>query len=145
MDIEDLTDRIKTTHPKLYVTEVTDNNMRFKPEDDLGYVEYKRTLVDCGTIKSQKYATQMRWRISENVKNQFAIYYIGVDDDGTIVGLNNNEAMVCVNRFVSIANSINASICGVRIIHVDSQLILRINVKIKKNINNCLFEFGDKF
>lgn len=63
----ELVDRIKTAYPKLYVKIVTDDQIKFKPEDDFGYIEYKRTLADCNTFKSQKYATQMRWRISENV------------------------------------------------------------------------------
>lgn len=146
MDIENnLIDIIKSAYPKLYITEVINNDIKFKPEDDLGYIEYKRTLADCTTVKTQKYATQMRWRISENVKNQFAIYYIGVDDDGSIIGLNDNEALECVKRFISIAESIKAAISGMQIIRTNNLIIMKINVKIKKNLDNYLIDFGDKF
>jgi elongation factor 1-alpha len=136
---------IKTKFPKLFVTEITDNVIKFLPEQDNGFVEYKRTLVDCSDKKAEKYATQMRWRISENLKNQCATYFIGIDDDGSIVGLTNEEIIDCVERFVTIANSITASIVGIQIIHVNDQSIIRINVKIKKINDNYLIEFGEKF
>ena len=137
--------QIKDKFPKLYVTEITNDALIFKPEQDNGFVEYKRTLTDCTELKATKYATQMQWRITENVKNQCATYYIGIDDDGTIVGLTEIEIMDCVERFVLIAESINASIIGIQIIHVKELLIVRIGVKIKKIKDNYLIEFGDKF
>lgn len=44
------------------------------------------------------------------MSHQYAIYYIGVDDDGSIVGLDDDEAFECIKRFVSIAESIKASL-----------------------------------
>ncbi len=137
--------QIKSKFPRLYVTETVNNNMTFGPEKDDGYIEYKRTIADCSDNKAQKYATQMRWRISENVRNQCATYFIGIDDDGTIVGLSDKEIMECVTRFVSIAKSINASIIGIQIIQISEFSIIRIIVKIKKIFDNYLVEFGDKF
>ena len=140
-----LVDRIKDRHPKLYITETRNNDLKFGAEKDNGFIEYKRTLVDCSEIKSKKYATQMRWRISENQRNQCAIYYIGIDDDGTIVGLNHEQIIDCINRFVLIAKTISASIVGVQIIHIDNLSIIKIGVKIKKIKDNFLVEFGEKF
>lgn len=138
-----LMDRIKSTYPKLFITKMVDNQIKFKPENDIGYIEYKRTLIDCNIIKMQKYASQMRWRISENIKHQFATYYIGIDDDGSIVGLNNDEAFECVKNFVSITELIKASITEIQIINIYNSLIMKINVKIKKNINNYLSDFNE--
>lgn len=140
-----LIEQIKNNFPKLYVTECTNDTIVFEPESDDGHVEYKRTLVDCTETKAKKYATQMRWRICENVKNQCATYFIGIDDDGTIVGLSYQEIIDCISRFVAIADSIDASIVGIQIIHVKELLIIKIRVKIKKIDNNYLVEFGDKF
>jgi GTPase len=141
----DIVTQIKTSFPKLYVTEVNDNNIIFDPEQDDGYVEYKRTIAHCSENKAEKYATQMRWRISENLRYQCATYYIGIDDDGTIIGLTNKEIMDCISRFVSIAKTISASITGIQIIHVNCLTIIRIIVKIKKISDNYLVDFGEKF
>ncbi|XWV24485.1 putative GTP-binding protein [Tupanvirus deep ocean] len=137
--------QIKKLNPKLFVTEIVDDNMTFTPEQDDGHIEYKRTLVDCSNKKAEKYATQMRWRITENVRNQCATYFIGVDDDGTIVGLTENEIIDCVKRFIEIAGTISASITGVQLIHIKDMSIIRIGVKIKKIYDDYLVEFGEKF
>src|SRR5437868_13415790 len=104
---------IKTRFPKLFVTEIMNNCLSFEPEKTDGFIEYKRTLVDCNDTKAQKYATQMRWRITENIKSQCATYFIGVDDDGTIIGLTHEDIINCIERFVSIAQSISASIIAI--------------------------------
>lgn len=136
MDIDNsLINHIKTIYPKLFITELLDNDIKFKPEDDMGFVEYKRTLSGCSITKTEKYATQMKWRISENPKRQFAIYYIGVGDDGRIIGLDENEAIDCISQFMAIAGSIKASISNVQIIHTNNKIIIRFHVKIKKNEN----------
>jgi len=137
--------QIKNLFPKLFVTEIVNDNMTFDPESDNGHIEYKRTIADCGDKKAEKYATQMRWRISENVRNQCATYFIGIDDDGTIVGLSNEEIIECVTQFVLISRTISASIIGVQIIHINEFSIIKIGVKIKKIQDNYLVEFGDKF
>lgn len=141
----DIVAKIKIKFPKLYVTEIIDNSMIFGPEKDNGYVEYKRTIVDCSNNKAEKYATQMRWRISENLKHQCATYYIGIDDDGTIIGLSDEDITECIDRFVHIAKTIDASITNIQIIHIEKFTIIRIIVKIKKIYNNYLVEFGDKY
>ena len=137
--------QIKNKFPKLYVTESINDEMVFEPECENGHIEYKRTLADCSEIRAKKYATQMRWRICENIRNQCATYYIGIDDDGTIVGLSEQEIIDCVERFVAIAESISASIVGIQIINIRGLMIMRIVVKIKKIKDNYLVEFGEKF
>lgn len=141
MEKVDLIDQIKTIYPKIYVTE-TNNPLVLQPENDQGFIEYKRSLVECDEKKIEKYATQMRWRISENIK-QYAIYYIGVDDDGTIIGLNQEETMICIHKFVQISKSIEASIIGLQIIYVHDKIVIRFGVKIKKIENNYLVDFDE--
>lgn len=139
--------QINTSYPKLYITEKTVDSINLNPEQDDGHIEYKRTLIHCNGKKIDKYATQMRWRITENVKNQIAIYYIGVDDDGSIHGLTDDNICDCIDRFVIIANKIDASIVSVQIIHITEtmQKILKIRVKIKKIYDDCIYDFGEKF
>ncbi|AYV84953.1 MAG: putative GTP-binding protein [Satyrvirus sp.] len=152
MDVESSTnvpipivELIKEKFPKLFVTEIRNDNLKFCPEPSLGHVEYKRTLIRCNKDKEEKYASQMKWRITENYQKQCAIYYIGVDDDGTIIGLSGDEIFDCVARFVSIAQSIKASVTGIQIIHINELSIIKIWVKMKKISNSYLVEFGDKF
>lgn len=137
-----LVERIKLIYPKLYITE-TNEKLVLPPENDHGFIEYKRSLIDCDEKKMEKYATQMRWRISENIKFQCATYYIGVDDDGTIIGMNQEETIICVDKFVQISKSIGASIIGLQMIYNSDKIVIRFGVKIKKIENNYLIEFDE--
>lgn len=133
--------QIKDHFPKLFVKEFVNNKLKFSPEQDNGFVEYKRTLLGADENKDIHYATQMNWRIHQNIKKKYAIYYIGVDDDGEIIGLRDDEIIKCIIRFVSISRSIDASIIGIQIIHINDRIILKIGVKNKKICNNFLVEF----
>ena len=81
----------------------------------------------------------------ENIKHQYAIYYIGVDDDGSIIGLDTDGITNSITHFIEIAQSISASITGINIIEIlgstdadaVSQFILKIGVKIKKQAEIC--------
>lgn len=136
-----LLEELRKRYPKFYLTETRDDKLKFRPENDTGSIEYKRTLENCSDIKAKKYATQMRWRILQNRKKQCATYYIGVDDDGTITGLTDSDAMESISKFVSISKTIGASIIAVCIIYVGDSMVIKIGVKIKKIVDNYLVEF----
>jgi len=136
-----LFDLIVEKYPKLYITKLTNNELKFQPENDNGYVEYKCTLSNCSAEKATKYATQMQWRVTENDKNEYATYYIGVKDDGCILGLTDIDAMESIDKFVEITNMINARIIKINLIDITNLLVLQINVKIKKVKNNYLTDF----
>lgn len=130
--------------PRLYVCLHTFPSMTFEPESFNGHIEYKRTLANCSERRIQEYATQMQWRIMENIKHQYAIYYIGIDDDGTIIGLDTDSIISSIEHFIEIAQSISASLTGINLIEIvgdDSVLprliILKIGVKIKKQAEIC--------
>lgn len=141
MDNENIINKIKDKYPKLFIKYIVDNDLKIPPEKDDGFIEYKRNLDDCEGKKFNKYATQMRWRISENIKFNIAIYYIGVDDDGSIVGLSNNAVLLSTDKIIELATSIDASIKEIQLINIDSKYILKIILKNKKLINNFLVEF----
>ena len=146
MDINStIINQIKSLYPKLYVTQIVENNLIFDAEKDNGSIEYKRTLVACDDKKAQQYATQMRWRITENIRHQCATYFIGIDDDGDIIGLSNEDIIECITCFVTIANLISASITGIQLIHINELTIIKIGVKIKKIQDDYYIEFDDKF
>lgn len=128
---------LKYTYPKLFFVVRRDDYDKLPPEKYNGHIEYKRTLTNGSGYKIEQYATQMRWRIMQNYKDNVGIYYIGVDDDGTIVGLSETDIFENIKKFVEIVKIIKGSITGIHlIIHKDNSLFLKIEVKSKLNINH---------
>lgn len=138
--MEEKIETLKIDFPHLFITFQIDNNLTFENESDIGFIEYKRTLVDCCDIKLQKYATQMRWRITQNSK-QIATYFIGLDDDGTIIGLTIDDIRASVHNLIKIADIIGASIINIHMLEIDEKSILKVKVKIKKKLINEYLEF----
>lgn len=60
-----------------------------EPENNEGNIEYKRHLIEKSDDRLEKLATQMKYRVNEG--NGEAIYYIGVEDDGKLTGINKEE------------------------------------------------------
>jgi len=63
--------------------------LSFEPENDDGDTEYKRMLVGKTKPRIDELETQMRYRMEEG--DGQCTYVIGVDDDGTPFGLNDEE------------------------------------------------------
>lgn len=141
MNINNIIDQLKSIYPKLYITYDQNNHFMLDQENDMGCVEYKRTLVGCSEKKAEKYATQMRWRMSENIKESSAIYYIGVDDDGSLYKLTENDIMESIKQFVDITNKISTSIVNIHIIGVNNGAVVKIRVKNKKLKDNYMVVF----
>ncbi|AEQ60825.1 GTP-binding protein-like protein [Acanthamoeba castellanii mamavirus] len=135
---------LRNSHPKLYIREISNDNITFPCEDNNGWIEYKRTLTECDDLKIQQYATQMRWRISQN-KRQRAVYYIGLDDDGSIYGLSGKAIIDNLDYFVKITNIINASIFSVLLINVNGSTIIKIGVTIKKLKDDIYFNEDEEY
>ncbi len=127
---------IKIKYPWLYIVEKNQINVSYVPEKENGYIEYKRTLINCCEKSIQRYATQMNWRICENIKKKYAVYYIGIGDDGTIFGLNNHDLLVSIDKIVTISQIINASISQLEIINIENRIILKFIIKNKKILSN---------
>jgi len=66
-------------------------------ESNYGNIEYKRSLDHLDNEKIKSYAAQMKFRIKQSNAN-IAYYYIGLNDDGTIYGLNDIDTNV-INQF----------------------------------------------
>ena len=64
-------------------------------ENGEGNVEYKFKLVKTNTLKITKLTTQMLYRFIQG--NGKAEYYLGVMDDGKVIGLNENELYITIN------------------------------------------------
>jgi len=77
---------------------------RLIPECDDGNVEYKFKLVGVSKGRIEELTSQMRYRCDEG--NGEAYYYLGVMDDGDIIGINDEEFKETFNN-LSIAASNN--------------------------------------
>ena len=60
-----------------------------EPEKNDGNIEYKLKLVDKNNERIEELVTQMRYRCNEG--DGECIYKLGVEDDGTIVGITDLE------------------------------------------------------
>ena len=67
------------------------NNM--ESESEFGNIEYKRTISHIDVGKLISYAAQMKYRVRQSIKN-IAYYYIGINDDGTIYGLDDTDVNI---------------------------------------------------
>lgn len=139
--MECLIERIRQQYSKIFITSKIRDNLLFPKEIETGFIEYKQTLVHCNAEKIEQYASQMKWRISENIKKRNAIYYIGLEDCGTIKGLNDEDIIYSVQNFIKICNIINASIKYIEITTINDKNILKICVKLKKKLEICDFDF----
>lgn len=106
-----------------------------------GHIEYKRNLVNMTPDKIKKYATQLQFRIIEGLGK--AVYIIGVEDNGKIIGVNNADADNCQNKMDLICNEIDAKIKSYQKISLDKNLNLLIyNLSTNKDLNNMPYLFG---
>ncbi len=78
------------------------------PEDNEGNTEYKRHLVNLENKRIEELSTQMKFRLEEG--NGIAIYYIGINDDGTGYKMSEDQINESLTNFNLILNKINGEI-----------------------------------
>jgi GTPase len=75
-------------------------------EIEEGNIEYKRYLINLDKDRLNQLVTQMNWRLNEG--NNMAIYYLGVDDDGSpynMTTMEQEESISNINKIVSMNSS----------------------------------------
>ena len=82
---DDRSDKSRGRQPNAGEPEV----MAMEPESDDGNVEYKLKLTDATDLRVQRLASQMRYRCDEGGSE--CIYRLGVEDDGTMTGLTDED------------------------------------------------------
>ncbi|ESO96458.1 hypothetical protein LOTGIDRAFT_159869 [Lottia gigantea] len=82
------------------------------PEDALGNVEYKRTLVRPSSCRLEHLVTQMKWRLEEG--HGEAIYEIGVEDNGILAGLNDSDLEASLETLDTMSSRLGASLTILR-------------------------------
>lgn len=79
-----------------------------EPEKEFGNIEYKSSLVSKSQDRIQGIASQMRFRVDQG--DGEAIYVIGVYDDGSPVGVTDNNFTESFNNLCLAASENNYSI-----------------------------------
>ena len=93
----------------------------FPPENDEGNIEYKRHLCseelkscdDSYNIRFQQLVTQLKYRLSEG--SGLAIYYLGVEDDGSIFKLTSQQRSRSIAVLKKMALHLEAKLVNVSI------------------------------
>lgn len=107
-----------------------------KPEKFYGNREYKRNLLNTNNIIIQKRASQMLFRIIEG--NGKALYLIGLDDNGDIVGLNRNELKNSIKLLKIISKEIKAKINKIYIYLGGKGTVCSVHIILPTNFLNIL-------
>jgi GTPase len=81
------------------------------PEVEEGNIEYKRYLSDLTRKRLEEYVSQMIWRVREG--DGEAIYYLGVEDDGTFYNWTANEKKQTLDSFKTIVKTAKMKIIKV--------------------------------
>jgi len=100
--------------------------MSIDPEKEDGFVEYKLKLLDKTPERLETLATQMRYRCNEG--DGECIYNLGVEDNGILEGITEDEYIETIKNINLIAEKNNYSIT----------LLTKTHVKDDKNVYEVL-------
>lgn len=106
------------------------------PENDEGNIEYKRYLINLNDSKLNSLATQMKFRIEEG--NGLAIYYLGVNDNGTPYNLLKEQRKETLENFKKIVKIIDCKIDKIEFNNLYYKCIITRKQKIYDEIRVCL-------
>jgi elongation factor 1-alpha len=104
--------------------------LNLPPEIEEGNIEYKRK-IDISE-KITKFKIQMLWRMSEGKKKggvEEAIYYIGIDDDGSISGQTIEEINISIVNFSQIIKQHHIEIYSTQIEYTPKGVIAILRVR----------------
>ena len=83
-------------------------NKTFEPEEEEGNIEYKRYISTLSKKRFSQLLSQMKWRLSEGEGK--AIYYIGVNDDGSFYKLTDEKRNISISNITKLSELANAEI-----------------------------------
>lgn len=104
-----------------------------KPEIEEGNIEYKRYLINLDKIRFEQLLTQMKWRLMEG-ENE-AIYYLGVNDDGSIYQMTENDKKETFFNFSLLVDKNKAEIIssyGIKVFDINNNILTYFKVTIRK-------------
>lgn len=103
-------------------------------EKEDGNIEYKRELVNLDEETMHRRVTQMKYRINEGLGEAF--YYIGVTDNGQILGLNLEEYNLSIENLTLIATKIESTV--IKIAENNKNEFYAGEFLIRKNVNDTI-------
>jgi len=113
---------------------------KINKENYYGNVEYKQELLDMDKKKINKYATQLKFRLVEGKGK--AIYLLGVQDDGTIIGVPNNKIEEYSDIMEAMSKEVDSSITDIVQIGIPDKVESIMLVKFKANFDmDTIFHF----
>ncbi|KAI3363263.1 hypothetical protein L3Q82_011892 [Scortum barcoo] len=86
----------------------SNNTPYLPPEAEEGNIEYKLKLVNPTQYRFEHLATQMKWRLQEGRGE--AVYQIGVEDNGMLVGLSEEDMRTSLRTLHKLAEKVGADI-----------------------------------
>ncbi|KAM8842650.1 GTP-binding protein 2b isoform 1-T1 [Synchiropus picturatus] len=90
------------------------------PEAEEGNIEYKLKLVNPSQSRFEHLATQLKWRLQEGRGE--AVYQIGVEDNGLLVGLTEADMKASIKTLKRMAERVGADITLLREREVEHEL-----------------------
>ena len=87
---------------------VDDDYTYLPPEPQMGNIEYKLKLVNPTAQRLQHLVTQMKWRLREG--NGEAIYEMGVEDNGIMTGLSEEDMDNSLDTLQEMARRLGATV-----------------------------------
>lgn len=88
---------------------VEDNDYTYlPPEPQMGNIEYKLKLVNPSATRLEHLVTQMKWRLREG--NGEALYNIGVEDNGIMTGLSDEDMCFSLDTLQEMARRLEATV-----------------------------------
>ncbi|XP_034043697.1 GTP-binding protein 2b isoform X2 [Thalassophryne amazonica] len=91
------------------------------PEAEEGNIEYKLKLVNPTQYRFEHLATQLKWRLQEGCGE--AVYQIGVEDNGLLVGLTEADMKASLKTLKRMAEKVGADITLLRERELDFNLV----------------------
>ncbi|KAJ9110114.1 hypothetical protein QFC19_001785 [Naganishia cerealis] len=82
--------------------------------DKIGHIEYKLRLLPSGPERFERLTTQLKWRLQEGGGQ--AVYEIGVLDDGTLIGITNQDMDRSLETLELMAAELGATVMVLRAI-----------------------------
>lgn len=108
------------------------------PEKYFGNIEYKRKITNKNTSRLQELTTQLNFRLNEGKGT--AIYYIGVDDDGSIYNINKKDMKESYENLKIMTLNLKAKIVSQE--YKDNYLKVIIKKPVKKSKNIIILLLG---
>jgi len=98
-----------------------------KPEVEDGNIEYKRFLINLDESRLEQLATQMKWRLAEG--NNEAIYYLGVNDDGSLYQMSEQEKKETFNNFNLLVEKNKAEITSLNELKFNESTYFKVTIR----------------